>query len=187
MFWLLLISCDDPSGTAKADDTSSSSTDDTATGGGSEADCDATWDDSAPGGPDCASGVISCGDVIEASTSGGSTTGSSDLYESAYCFVPGQDHDGEDRFYVFEAAEGQEFSITLESPCEPLSIAAMRWDEAECPVDRNHNIGTCDGFEAFTGTNTLDMYTTNAGTYYIAVDAASGVTGNFTLSLTCSE
>ncbi len=183
MLWLLLIGCDDRSGPTKTDDTNASSTDDTASGG--EADCDSTWDDTTPGGPDCTSGQIGCGDIIEASTSGGSRAGNTDLYESAYCFVPNHDHDGQDRFYVFEASEGQEFAITLESPCEALSLAAMRWDEAECPVDRNHNIGTCDGFEATTGTNTLDMYTVNAGTYYIAVDAAEGVTGNFRLSLTC--
>ena len=183
MFWLLLIGCDGSSDSTESDDTNTASTDDTAQEG--EADCDSTWDDSAPGGPDCTSGTISCGDTIEASTSGGGQAGDSDLYESAYCFVPGQDHDGDDRFYVFEAAEGQQFSITLESPCEPLSLAAMRWDEAECPVGRNHNIGTCDGFEATTGTNTLNMYTTNAGQYYIAVDAAQGVSGNFKLSLSC--
>ncbi len=185
MLWLMLVACDGGTDAKSTNDSGGGpSGDDTASSSSSE-DCNESWDSSAPSGASCTSGELQCGDVVEASTAGGGSDGDTTLYESAYCFVPDHDHDGPDRFYVFDAAEDSTFQVTLERPCEPLSLAVMRWDDAECPVGNAHNIGVCDGSEATTGSETLDMYTVNAARYYVAIDGQGGVESNFRLSITC--
>ena len=154
--------------------------------GGGPLDCSTST--AAPAGPACVTATIGCGDVIDASTEGGSTDIDSEVYESAFCFIPYNDHDGPERVYAFTFdTEPTYATITLEADCGDLSIAALRWsDEASCPSGDDHGIANCEGTTDSDGA-TLTLYTdgSDPDRYLISVDGPSDAERAFRLSVTC--
>ena len=77
-------------------------------------------------------------------------------------------------------------TITLESPCDDLGLAAMRWSEVDrCPEGSAHNIGECEGVNAGGGGDfTLYADDSEIG-YLVSVDGEAGAP--FALSVTCES
>ena len=123
----------------------------------SDFDCDGAYDDSLPEGPDCLSGVLQCGDVVEGTTRGGSSQLTRDFYESAYCFVPYNAYDGPERVYELELEANTTATVTLEAPCGDLGFGAARWSDTEtCPAEEGHAILDCNGQPSDTVGDTKD-------------------------------
>ncbi|HJN73985.1 MAG TPA: hypothetical protein QGF58_08645 [Myxococcota bacterium] len=139
-------------------------------------DCDADYDFSEPAGPDCITGVLHCGDVIEGHTRGGSSGMDSEFYRSAFCFVPYTAYDGPERVYELELEADTEATVTLEAPCSDLGFAAARWsDEDVCPSGDDHAILDCNGAAAdsVSDTKSNTFWAEKATRFIVAVDGAS--------------
>ena len=162
------------------------STGDTGPSETSDLDCDGTFDDSAPGGPDCLTGVVTCGETIEGHTRGGSSAMGQDLYESAFCFVPFTDYSGPERVYELQLPADTTAYVTLEAPCGDLGFAMMRWsDEETCPTGEDHSILDCNGQPADTTGNTKDaqVWAEKDTRFVISVDGAEPAA--FRLNVEC--
>jgi len=152
----------------------------------SDLNCEGSYDDSAPAGPDCLTGVVSCGDVVEGHTRGGSTILDRTFYESAYCFVPFTSYDGPERVYELALDADTNATVTLEAPCGDLGLAAARWTpEDECPSGEDHAILDCNGAAAdsVSDTKTATFWAENATRFVVAVDGAEPAP--FRLTIEC--
>lgn len=164
-------------------------TGDTSGGGASDLECEGQGS-SPPAGPDCVTATIQCGDVIEATTAGGSDALDEEFYQSAYCFVPFSDYAASERVYALEVDGGGDpvvINVSLEAPCGDLSLAMFYWDDtSSCPDGAKHNIANCDGEEAGSSITT-STYTTGEtpDRYLIAVDGDAEAA--FRLSVDCEQ
>lgn len=161
---------------------------DTGEPAGSDLDCDATYDTTAPAGPDCLTSVISCGDVVEGTTLGGSSIMDAELYESAFCFVPFSDYDGPERVYELSLPADTTAYVTLEAPCKDLGFALMRWSyEDECPTGDEHGILDCNGQPSGTTGNTKEaqVWAEKDTRFVLSVDGAAGAAAPYRLSVVC--
>ncbi len=191
MSLLLALACSTSSETPATTPTSGPASASAASSGGSEAPapaptglCDGTAP-STPAGPACLTGTIACGQTLTDSTSGGTMAGDAELYESAYCFPPHDDHTGPDRFYAFDLAAEQTAFVTLDSPCTDLSLVALSWPDREsCPVQRNHTIAVCEGKELIDEAE-LKLWTKNKRRFLIGVDGPAGTGAAFELGVRC--
>lgn len=146
--------------------------------------CDGTAPSTAAG-PACLTGTIACGQTLTDTTEGGTMAGDSDLYESAFCFPPHDEHGGPDRFYAFELAAEQTAFVTLDSPCADLSLVALSWPDTEsCPSKRNHTIAVCEGQELVDEAE-LKLWTKKKRRFLIGVDGPAGTGAAFELGVRC--
>ena len=167
--------------------------DDGGTGGPGTGSDDTGFDcDDTPGPPhsgsSCVTETIACGETVAISTRGGTDVLESSFYESATCFIPYSDYDGPERVYELILDGGgapMTATVTLDSPCEDLSLATFFWTEDECPEGTAHNINSCDGGGASSG-DSATLYTTgeDPDRYLIAVDGDEEAA--FMLSVSCS-
>ena len=135
-------------------------------------DCDATYSTAAPGAGDCLTGALKCGDVITATTQGGSDVYDGDFYSAAKCFVPFSSYDGPERVYEVELPADVVATISLSAPCSDHAIAFARWeDDSRCPT-QDHTITSCEGKEDASGAE-LTMWSDRDSRYLLIVDGAS--------------
>ncbi|MCP4810596.1 MAG: hypothetical protein GY913_33065 [Proteobacteria bacterium] len=163
-------------------------TTDTGTSVSSDLDCDAAYDTTAPSGPDCLTGTITCGQTIEGTTLGGSTVMDSDLYESAYCFVPFTDYDGPERAYELQLEADTTAYVTLEAPCGDLGFGLMRWSyEDTCPTGEEHGILDCNGQPSDSTSNTKEaqVWAEKDTRFVLAVDGSAGGGAPFRITVEC--
>ena len=180
---LALAGCETKSDDGSAD---SGGSGDGGDGGGDERlECETTT--GAPAGPACVTSTIACGDVIDASTEGGSVAIDSEVYESAFCFIPYNDHDGPERVYAFTMdAQQMTATITLDAPCGDLALAAMRWEDTDiCPSGDEHGIAHCEGQPDSDSAENLLYGDGDPDRFLISVDGPAGTSAPFRLSITC--
>ena len=139
-------------------------------------------------GPSCVTDTIACGETVAISTRGGTDVLESSFYESATCFIPYSAYEGPERVYELILDGGgapMTATVTLDSPCEDLSLATFFWTEDACPEGTAHNINSCDGGGASSG-DSATLYTTgeDPDRYLIAVDGDEEAA--FMLSVSCS-
>ncbi len=115
--------------------------------------------------------AISCEDSITANTAGGS-----DLIDD-YCGVGG--YIGEERVYRLELSNNQTLDISLSGLTEDLDLFLL---DSTCTVTN------CRASSTLAGVNEENILIgATPGIYYIVVDGKDGVTGDFSLSLQCTE
>lgn len=178
---LLLLACTSFSVNDEAVDASDDSSEPS-----SDLDCDASYDDSAPAGPDCLTGTLSCGDVVEGHTRGGSSVLDESFYETAFCFVPYTSYTGPERVYAIDLDAGLTATVILEAPCGDLGFGAARWsDEDTCPSGEDHAIIDCNGKPADTTSNTKEasFWAEIDTRFVVSVDGAEPAA--FRLSVEC--
>lgn len=162
-------------------------------GGGGDSDpdgvpeCRDDYSTAAPEGPECLSGVLSCGDVLEATTEGGTELMESDTYQDAYCFVPFEDYDGAERGYELIVPPDTLVEITADFKCEDMAIAAFAWsDEDRCPYE-GAGIYICEGKEVSSGGTITVLPDTVSTRYVVVVDSPSGNEAPFSLKVVCES
>lgn len=168
--------------------------DDDTGGGGDDSDdteapaeCDEELDESPPGGPDCYTGTLACGDSLTATTVGGSEVMDGDLYEEGYCFVPFEDYDAAERAYLLEVPEDTMVTLTADFGCQDMAVVAMLWsDEDTCPYEGS-GVFVCEGKGASGAAELLILPDDRDSLYVVVVDAPAGQEGVFTLDVLCES
>lgn len=168
------------------DDTATSATDDSQGGGGF---CDQRLSDAPPGGPECVTDTIRCGDRVTGRTGGGSTDLDESLYDQWFCGYPyPSDYSGPERVYVLDLQGSNSVEVSLDSPCDEVDLLAIHWADDGCPYD-GVSIGECeDGWE--DGDDHLTLFTDRSYRFLLVVEprATSGRASdtNFRLSVDCT-
>lgn len=140
-----------------------------------ELDCAGSFDTSLPGGPDCVTGALRCGDELSATTEGGLRLFDEDFYDNAYCFVTYSDYGGPERVWELELDEGVRATVHLSAPCKDLGLSLIRWSEDnECP-SADTILSECEGFDA-DDSGSASVWADRDMRFLVAVDgpAASG-------------
>ena len=178
-----------PEGTGKPH---SSETDDTGTtsddsnGGSNEGFCDRNLSDAAPGGPDCVSQTISCGQTLEGRTKGGSTQFEESTYDPWFCGVGfPSDYSGPERVYLLDVDVSTLIDVSLDSPCSEVDLIAIHWNDDTCPYP-GVGISECEN-SWDNGNDSLQLFTDGAYRFFIVVEPRSANDTNFRLTVDCTE
>jgi hypothetical protein len=138
-----------------------------------------------PGGPDCLTGVISCGDRIEGTTEGGSNQIEGEVYEDSYCFVPFENYDGPERAYELMLPEYTTATIYYSFPCQDMAIAAFRWAPDECPTFGGETTFVCEGDGLGRSGSVEISHEFEEKRFLVVVDAPGGTEAPFALRVEC--
>ena len=99
-------------------------------------------------------------------------------------------YDGPSRVFLFEAPEGIEATITLESPCDDTDMFAWLWNPAAdgCPTEesyiQNNNV-ECS-YNSGSQDDVIGIFETYPNKIWmIIVEGADGTDADFRLSVTC--
>ena len=136
----------------------------------------------------CVMGTLSCGDTIQGNNEFGVPNFDDDFYQSKFC-TPQRNKYAEapEAIYMLDVPGDIKAVVTLTSECDDLDIVALSWNETgRCP-NIKHNINECEMDTDFGGGSVMMTTVTRAQKYLIAVDGKNGATGNFELSVACSE
>ncbi len=138
-------------------------------------------------GPACITASLSCGDEIVGTTVGGTTYFDGDRYIHSYCFPTTEDsHRGPDRVYAFNLPAGNEATVTLDSPCAELDLAALRWENvSRCPQG-NESISECEGNKRHGG-GSVSFWNDKPARYLIIVDGDGDKGAGFELKVSCRD
>ena len=143
-------------------------------------------DDANPGpAPDrCLSGKVRCGDRVSGTTGGGDSAMGREFYAAAFCFPATDGHEGPERAYLLQAPPNQKITITLDSDCVDLDVAALSWAyDGTCPTV-NHPIAECTASTARGGGEVV-LNTFHARDYLVVVDGKNDAVGPFRLRVDC--
>jgi hypothetical protein len=160
--------------------------------GGAELDpddpfCDESFSTAKPGGPDCVTDTIACGDTIHATTEGGSTAFVGDDYTHMFCFVNiyNRTYEGAERVYALDLDADVYATVTVSSPCSDMDLAVIKWaDEDACPVYGNAP-SNCEGDDE-EGDDYAEVSWDAPSRWLVVVEPKlEGTAGNFELSVTC--
>lgn len=150
----------------------------------SSADCEASYDAPVHGG---VSGTLQCGAEFSGTTTGGRSSFGDEFYQRAFCSPARQSYDdAPEAIYAFELPANDQATITLDSPCADLDLAAIAWSLDGLPTTaqvgrvRECEMNTRSGGGAVTLT-AVDR----PQTFLIVVDGKKGAVGNFTLKADC--
>jgi len=149
--------------------------------------CDDLKDGGRVNGPGCITNTIACGDTLVGHTVGGVNRYNTRFYEAAFCTPATTNHDGGDeRIYRLDMPEGDWTAvITLDSPCADLDVAAIRWDEDDCPKP-NNIINQCEMWPNDKGTReTVRMVSQHETSWYVVVEGKDNEEGAFSLTVQC--
>lgn len=148
--------------------------------------CDQLTHGGAPQGA-CLSGRIACGETIIGHTKGGVQRFDTKFYESKHCTPAVTDHrGGDERVYELQMPDGDHRAIiTLDTPCADLDVAAMVWNDGECPspgsiVNRCH-MGVLKGNRR----EQVEVVSQNGDRVLVIVEGKDDEEGAFGLSVQC--
>lgn len=148
--------------------------------------CDELTHGGAPQGA-CLSGRIECGETIIGHTKGGVQRFDTRFYESKHCMPAVTDHSGGDeRVYELQMPEGPHRAIiTLDTPCADLDLAAMVWNDGECPSPGSI-VNRCEG-SVLKGNrrDQVEVVSQNGDRFVIVVEGKDAQEGAFGLSVQC--
>ena len=163
------------------------SSDDTGNGGNNQGGfCSQHLSTSAPGGPDCVTDTISCGQQIEGRIQGGEANLEESMYEDWFCGYPfPSDYSGPERVYLLDVDQSTLIDVTLESPCDEVDLIAIHWTDNDCPR-QGVGISECES-SWDNGDDFLELYTDRAYRFYLVVEPRRGSDANFRLSVECTN
>ncbi|MDP2315972.1 MAG: hypothetical protein Q8P41_23955 [Pseudomonadota bacterium] len=151
--------------------------------------CGAELSTAAPGGPDCYTEEIGCGDVLEETTEGGDSDYSGEAWESWYC-TPNLDrweYTASERVYTMFIPERTTATFQFDTPCADLDLFVLFWqDEDTCPTSDNA-IRECEAVDEEGNGGAVSVWSDVGAQYLVVVDGRGGETGNFRLSVACEE
>lgn len=147
--------------------------------------CGKKLDSSSPGGPDCVTKSISCGQTIQGTTKGGSSVLNEDLYDSWFCGYPApSSFDGSERVYLLDLDGAYDIQVSLSSPCKEVDLLAIHFESERCPYE-NVPISECEAAWK-DGDDHQTLYTDRAYRFFLVVESRSGDPTNFELSVDCT-
>ncbi len=193
VLFLGLAGCDELFGNDKGDgggddsetESTSSPGDDSGTTNPTDAEfCDQRLSSAPPGGPDCQTGTLVCGDSVTGTTEGGLSQLGGSSYLDWFCDPTPDAYAGPERVYLFVMEGRGQATVTLESPCVDLDLMVMHYgDEANCPSP-GAGISECEASEK-SGVDTVVVSAFERYAFYVVVDGKNGNTGNYRLSVSC--
>ncbi len=154
--------------------------------------CDAIAEGAPVGADGCVTAEIACGDSLIDHTVGGVDRYDTRFYEKKFCWPATVKHDrGNERVYRLKMPPGEWRAwVTLYSPCGDLNLAAMRYDDPNCPT-MDSRIRVCE-MSVKTGTiaDRVEL-TTQTGpsgepTWYVVVEGRDDNDGPFSLHVQCA-
>ena len=151
--------------------------------------CDETFSTAPPGGPDCYTATLDCGETVQGTTEGGDSTFVGEDWESWYCTpnLDRHDYGGPERVYTMFVPEGVTAYFDLETPCADLDLMVLYWqDEDVCPTSAS-NIRECEAGDGEGDTDDASVWSDVGAQYLVVVDAKDGETANYELTVTCAE
>ena len=188
---------DDDGGSGSGSGTGSGSgSGDSGSGSGDSGDDDAIdceKDLSPPAGIDeCVDAVLRCGDSVLGTTRGAANRFEEDAYVSWYCFpLPDGEYAGGEVVYTFQHPGDQDVTITLETPCAELDLAALRWafwdSDGDCPSADSTLATDCEADDS-RGDGVIELPEIPDGTpyqYLVAVEGPEPVDAVYRLTVTC--
>ena len=146
--------------------------------------CSQKLSTAAPGGPDCVTATIGCGETVEGTTEGGSSVLDGSLYEDWFCTIPPADYTGSERVYLLDVNGSQDIDIDLDAACGDVDLFALHWVDDTCPYE-GVSIYECEGATR-TGSDHIDLFTDQSYRFYVIVESRNGKSENFKLSVSCS-
>ena len=136
----------------------------------------------------CVVQELSCGDTIDGSTAGGSTSFDRDVWEAAMCLDyllldPGH-LDAPERVFHVTIPTGMFGAVALTSPCARLDLRTVNTD-----LDCNTSAQNCTAASGTFASSTVNSLVggSSGERYEIIVDGYDGDEGNFRLSVDCWE
>lgn len=151
--------------------------------------CDSVEAGTAPEGPGCLSGTLSCGDTIVGHTQGGVQQFDTKFYEKRYCTPATTNHDGGDeRVYRLELPERDlEVDVYLDTPCADLDLAAVEWSGEDCPTE-GAMIRRCEMWPKDNHQREKVHLSSKGGsTWLIVVEGKDDEEGAFSITVDCGE
>lgn len=147
--------------------------------------CKEELPDDPPGGPDCVSERIGCGDTIEGTTSGGSSVLNESLYDPWFCGYPfPASYEGPERVYLLDVEGSNSIDVTLDSACSEVDLFAIHFNDDRCPY-KGVSISECEN-SWDDGDDFLNLYTDQSYRYFLVVESRSGKATNFRLTVNCT-
>jgi hypothetical protein len=135
----------------------------------------------------CVTADIHCGESIIGHTLGGSNNFDTAFYRSKFCTPDTTNHDGGDeRVYRLVMPEGDwHATITLDTPCADLDVAAILWNGDGCP-NNAHIINRCEMWpNDGTAREKVEIVSQRESTWLVAVEGKDAEEGAFGLSVQC--
>lgn len=155
--------------------------------------CDESFSTDAPGGPECVTSVLSCGDTVDATTEGGGEAMDAENWEGWYCSINLDRHpyDGPERVFQVLVPERTFATFSLETPCVDHDVFAFYWQDTDTCPGADQSLVECEAGDDEDDDDAATVWADDSnegGSWYlVAVDAKDGETGNFRLSVTCEE
>ena len=135
----------------------------------------------------CITGSLHCGEVIEGTTAGGDSRFNDEFYSDKFCFPAGGNHSGPERAYLLDAPPYTSITVTLQSDCVDLDLAAIAFNyDGACPTI-DHPVPECEGRDRRGGDKITLQTFNNPRRYVVAVDGKDGATGTFRMAVECQE
>ncbi len=140
----------------------------------------------------CVDQMLSCGQTVVGSTAGAASRWDEDAYTSWFCFpLPDGAYAGGEVVYSFQHPGTKDAVFTLDSPCEDLDIAVLRWrfwaDDGECPSADTTLAFDCEADDSRGGA-VLTIPEIPDGTryeYLVIIEGPEPVDALFELSVDC--
>ncbi len=154
--------------------------------------CDADPSTAAPGGPDCYTARLSCGDVVVGTNEGGTDDYEGEDWETWFCTpnLDRWDYSSPERVYQFDLPAQTNATVKFDTPCADLDLFVLNWrDEDTCPTS-DAGIVECEAVDD-TGIGgegeTVRVWDDEGSQYLVIVDGRGGETGNYRISVTCED
>jgi hypothetical protein len=138
---------------------------------------------------DCFSGTITCGETIIGHTRGGVDRYNTRFYEKNMCTPATTNHNGGDeRVYRLDVPDGRQMTtVTLDTPCADLDVAAFKWNQPECPHDA-HLINGCEmAVDDRSSREEVKLFSMKKTTWLIVVEGKADDEGAFALTVDCDR
>lgn len=149
--------------------------------------CDDIRDGGPTKGPSCITDTLTCGQQVVGHTSGGVNRYNTRFYEANFCTPATTNHDGgEERVYRLQVPEGDRtVLVTLDSPCADLDMAALKWQQGDCPTAKSM-INQCEMWPKPMGAREqVRLVSQEATTWLLVVEGKGDEEGAFSLSVQC--
>lgn len=137
----------------------------------------------------CTSQTITCGSVVEGNNANMPRHFSDQFYVTHFC-TPQRHYYEEsgEALYRMEVPANTQADIRLDSDCADLDVSSMGWaDTSECPAENTTRLAECE-MDTKPGGGKIRVTTVDKPqVFVVAVDGKQGATGNFRLTVTCSN
>jgi hypothetical protein len=134
---------------------------------------------------ECTTDQVYCGDLIQATTVGGSTHYDEEHYEAFPCGAnPGDDWGMPERVYAFRLPEGEAVRFTFYGPCDDMLMRIVQNSVCGEPRSANCLVPSVRGTD---GGYYYDIPSGAMRDWEIIIDGRDGAEGNFAFRVECFD